>query len=195
MLRQADSNDPDQSSPAVRIFSALLDKELSNIVEFFQKEEEKLKREVETLTHDIKSIERSDWMSYEQDYGSDDSDGSDGGGVSRIAKRVTGLLTAGGSTRSKRRNSRSRKRRGRAASTTSSASKDNNDSQFPSEAPDVQLSEVEEALAEEEVEAPSSPMMQQRSRYSFSQQRRAPTDDSSSVWQSNSDWAIDTRIT
>ena len=152
---------------------------------------------METLTHDVKTIEQSDWMSYEQDgYGSDDSDGSDGGGVSKIAKRVTTLLTAGGSGKMKRRNSRSnKKRRGRAASTTSSASKDNNDSQFPSMAPEANLSEVEEALAEEEAEAPPSPMVQQESRYSFSQHGRAATDDAISVWQSNSDWAIDTRIT
>jgi len=168
-----------EEDSAVRIFRALLNKELDSISQFFQKEESDLLKQVQEVTLEIEAIERSDWINAEQEDKDSDAESVDSqtGRSRNIAKRVlANLITS--STKPSHRRHRSpstHRKRPRAQSNASDQSGD--------EAPLVE-SVVENGNGH------SAPATRKR-RLSMA----SSLDQSISIWTSNSDWAFDTKIT
>lgn len=79
-----------QDSPAVKIFSALLDKELEKISSFQASEQKKLMNELDAVRKDIVDVEESDWRQIEQEQaGGDESDDEGPDLFKKVARRLS----------------------------------------------------------------------------------------------------------
>ena len=210
-------------SPTAKIFAAVLNNQLAQIVDFYKTHEREFFDQVAAVIKDADEVERSDWkrMGEMGDDDDSDSDGETTGAgtlakrTSKFANRVSNFFTDGAAANAKGNSSKPLKRRKRALSTVSaiSAESDGDDDGAAPLIPDLAGpstpppgSKLDDDLEannnKDDASRPSFDNWRGRSSFTNPIRRRMSgsfSRDSSgfedSVWQATSDWATDTRIT
>jgi len=201
-----DNGNPTEESPAVRIFTALLDGELEKIDSFYREEQDKLLQEVDSLLKDVENVEQSDWQTYEnmEDGGSDaDSDDGEGGTIARRSKFTKGLTE----WLPGQKPSLKKRRKSDFGSTLNRRRRPSSASRASGERPEDELPGMDEPIIEEQMDEDERQQagLDQKIQHPQSSskietpdrmnRRLSISEASHTVWNSTSDWATDTKIT
>lgn len=158
------SSGPD--APAVKIFTALLDKELEKIAAFQASEQKRLMTELEAVQKDMTAVEESDWRQIEQEQAAGDESDDEAGPSQDLFKKMAR----------------------RFSSTPHSGSGGGN-----TEAPPALHSTPSHSSIPKRPRALSSSSRSSNNEHREGDSSTGAREDT--VWWSNSDWAVDTRIT